>query len=213
MFDLLDVATCDGYSLCKALSEFRCKASNGQINHWYSNCSEACQKALVKEIGKLCYLAGLMPTSDEYQKGVRTYQGEEVSSKGPRVVLRPRSHEDVNCGPSGDGQGEEPPADDIPMDREEANSAEGGGSTSAEGPPGYDSGGGSTLAGRTREVLDEFKVLDVDYIVREKLDPVQGAPRPYGIKKGCYLFNDHKMLAVGWTSPSHIPGGKAGSEV
>ena len=120
IFDLLNVATCDGYSLCKALSQYRVKSAFGKTNQWYSNYTGACQRALVKEIGKLCYLVGLMPTNDEYQKGVRTYRGEEVSSEGPRVVLRPRSHEDVNVEPNGEGNGEEPPADDVPMDREEA---------------------------------------------------------------------------------------------
>ena len=99
----------------------------------------------MKEFGKLCYLVGRMPTNDEYQKGVRTYQDEEVSSNGPRVVLRPRSHEDVNFGPSGEEQGEEPPADDVPMDREEATPAEGGGSTSAERPPGFGQQWGTDL--------------------------------------------------------------------
>ena len=92
MLDLLDVATRDGYSLCRALSQFLVKSLGGKINHWYSNYTEACQKALVKEIGKLCYLVGLMPTNDEHRKGVRTFRGEEVCTECRRVVLRPRSH-------------------------------------------------------------------------------------------------------------------------
>ena len=41
MLDLLDVARCDGYSLCKALSQFRVKSACGKTNHWYRNYTEA----------------------------------------------------------------------------------------------------------------------------------------------------------------------------
>ena len=146
MFNLLDVATCDGYSWCRALSQFRVKSSNGKTNHWYSNYSEQCQRELVKELGKLCYLVGLIPTNDEYQKGVRTFKGEEVSSEGRRVVLRPRSHEDVNIEPDDEGNGQEPPAEDEPMDREETTFADIGGSTFAEQPSASSSSGGPTPA-------------------------------------------------------------------
>ena len=37
MFDLLDVATCDGYSLYSNLTQYRVKSMNGSATQWYSN--------------------------------------------------------------------------------------------------------------------------------------------------------------------------------
>ena len=91
MLDLLDVATCDGSSLCKSLTSYRAKTSTGKTDQWYSNYSEASQRALVLEVGKLCYLVGLTPTRSEQMKGVRMTTGEEIGDEGRRVILRPRA--------------------------------------------------------------------------------------------------------------------------
>ena len=42
--------------MCKALTPFRLTSNNGKVNKWYGNFSNECKKALVLEMGKLCYL-------------------------------------------------------------------------------------------------------------------------------------------------------------
>ena len=207
MFDLLDVATCDGHSLCQALTQYRVKAACGKTNHWYSNYTESCQKVLVREISKLCYLVGLMPTNSEYRKGVRTFDGEEIRAEGSRVVLRPRSHEDVNVEPTNDGDADETRADDEPMDREEPPPAQGGGESPAAPPSSVPTEGGDQIpAGHADAVSDMHKVLEVDYILQHRLDPLQGLARPFGLREGWHVYNGSRKLACGCSSPPHVAG-------
>ena len=209
MFDLLDVATCDGYSLYSNLTQYRVKSMNGSATRWYSNYTEASQKTLIQEIGKLCYLVCLMPTRSEYEKGVRTASGDEISGLGRQVVLRPQSHESVDVETPTDEGAKEVRVE--PMDQEEPPLGEGGSESSAARTTATTTGGNKVPAECAHVVPDGHRPLDVDYIVRNRLDPVLGATRPHGLQNGYNVFNGSQKLACGWSAPPHMPGENAWS--
>ena len=178
------------------------------MNQWYSNYTEASQRALVHEVGKLCYLVGLMPTRGEKEKGVRMSTGEVIDDEGVRVVLRPRAQESVDLQEVKEEDVEDERLEEEPMDREESSSASGGDKIPAEKTASASTDGGNKFpTKRAGRVSEMHKVLEVDYILEHQLDPIRGPARPYGIRAGWHVFNGPRQLACGWSCPPHIPGG------
>ena len=93
--------------------------------------------------------------------------------------------------------------------REEPSPAAGGGESSAAPPSSVPTEGGDQIPGGDADaVSDMYKVLEVDYILKHQLDPLQGPSRPYGLREGWHVFNGSRKLACGWSSPPHVAGGK-----
>ena len=181
---------------------------NGSATQWYSSYSEASQKTLIQEIGKLCYLVCLMPTRSEYEKGVRTAGGEEISNVGRQVVLHPQSHESVDAESPANEEVNEVRIEEELMDQEEPPLGEGGSESSAAPTTATTTGGSKVPAEWARDVPEGQKLLGLDCIVFHRLDPVQGATRPHGLQNGWHVYNGHNKLACGWSEPPHVAGGR-----
>ena len=78
--DALGVATCDGKSLCSALSRHRLMVRGGKRSEWISGFTEESRESLVVEIGKLCQLVELMPSNAELKKGVIDREGHKFET-------------------------------------------------------------------------------------------------------------------------------------
>ena len=87
--NLLGLATCDGGSLCRGLSKFRVKRPGGKQNNWSSNFDPECRKVLIKEVGKLCHLAELLPLRSEIARGARNRDGRVIEFGEHLVIVLP----------------------------------------------------------------------------------------------------------------------------
>ena len=68
---------------------FRVKKPGGKQNNWSSNFDPECRKVLVKELGKLCHLAELLPLKTEVARGARNRDGRMIEFSEHLVIVLP----------------------------------------------------------------------------------------------------------------------------
>ena len=233
IFEHVGVATCDGWSLCSELSQHRVKIA-GKVNAWYSNYTPECQQALVKEIGRLRYMVSLMPFDRDVARGV-TAKGSMydtwVEGRRPSVIFREKKLREVEesdaAGQSSTQQSED--GDETMGDEALARALEED-LILSDGPTGDDeqvrvvrksaSGEGPATPRRSEETRGRTTTTDMhtwssvqpipiaQILKNRDRDPSSGGARPIHLRENCKLFNTANKLAVGYTSPPDVAGGR-----
>jgi len=225
--NLLGLTTCDGGSLCRGLSRFRVKRPGGKQNNWSSNFDPECRKVLIKEVGKLCHLAELLPLRSEIARGAINRNGRTIEVGEHLVIVLP--DQEVEQEPVAEEEKALAEDADADVTVEELDVPAGGDSVAA-GPGGeaLPAGEDSVLtSGSGRHKDPAYHGVEAPEAVpmavegdeankdnmqqrsdaNDFVDPNRGWPRPTGLCKGCWIYQFKQGLARAWTLPPHIRGG------
>ena len=68
-FDALNVPTCDGSSMCRALLQYHVPTVNGKRNEWTSNFSAECRKGPDQGDGQVVLVGGVDSHEERIDEG------------------------------------------------------------------------------------------------------------------------------------------------